>query len=200
MGYPVNYWKGSFGHEQDQREDDRATRDRLERQSPRMVTSRVDMVGRLNAIARADAARRAPGVEALNAIRKAAQQNSSSENYGYQQFEKLAEEAFNRLHPGSRLSRASDFDFRSGEPGARGSRFEQSGKYDPPRRVGIVADAAGRLRGDGRAERTGETDVNDGSDHWASGRVTPIDAEWMLEAARMLIEAVRSRKFGQSRV
>lgn len=94
----MDYWnKGERDRERDQRDDDRATREQFERRSPKMVTSRVDIVGRLNAIARADAAHRAPAVERLDAIRKA-QQNSSYTPDRYQQFKKMAEEAFNRLH------------------------------------------------------------------------------------------------------
>jgi hypothetical protein len=44
--------------------------------------------------------------------------------------------------------------------------------YAPPRGVGIVADAEGRMHG----AKSTEDGANDGSDHWASGRVEPIEA------------------------
>lgn len=50
------------------REDDKATRARLERQSPRVA--RVNFVDHLNAISRMDASRQAPGLSAINAIRE----------------------------------------------------------------------------------------------------------------------------------
>lgn len=139
----MDYWnKGGGDREQDQRDDDRATRDRLERQSPRMVTSRVDIVGRLNAIARADRTRQAPAVERLDAIRKA-QQNSSYTPDGYQQFKKLAEEAFNRLHPGS-LRRAAAERPRNDFDNAADERYVTplTGTYER------VRDARGSVDGD----------------------------------------------------
>ena len=60
------------------------------------------------------------------------------------------------------------------------------------RRRAQIRDAAGRLIGDGRAERTGETDIKS-SDHLADGRVSAIQAAFLLDAAWALIEAVRAR-------
>jgi hypothetical protein len=77
-------------------------------------------------------------------------------------------------------------------PGA-GDRDARRERYVPPATAGRIRDAAGRLIGDGRAERTGETDINDGSDHWADGRVSAIRAAFLLDAARAVIEAVRAR-------
>ena len=182
MGYPIDYWNGrlNYEREQDQAEDDRHTRDQLERQSPKMVTSRVDIVGRLNAVARADAAGLRPAVERLNAIRKAqekAGRHAVESNHGYQQFEKLAEEVFDRLHPGS-LRRAAAERPRNDFDNAADQRYV------------CVRDADGSLRSDARTRR----------DHWPSGEVGDIKAEFLLEAARLLIEAVRSRQYAQGRV
>jgi len=190
MGYPIDYWNGRLGYEreQDQAEDDRHTRDQLERQSPKMVTSRVDIVGRLNAVARADAAGLRPAVERLGAIRKAQEKarfKAAESNYGYQRFEKLAEEVFDRLHPGSLRWAAAERP-RNDFDNAADQRYVTplTGAYER------VRDADGSLRSDARTRR----------DHWPSGEVGDIKAEFLLEAARLLIEAVRSRQYAQGRV
>ena len=105
-------WKdaGRERRERLEREDDRATRARLERQSPR--TARVDIVARLNAMALLDGARQAPGLDAINAIRKAQQRtgylSASDHNRAYARLEKS--EGFNRLHPerGGMVTRRTD--------------------------------------------------------------------------------------------
>jgi len=169
----------------------------------------------------------APGLDVITKLRADQQlgrRTAEQHNAAHARFEKAGGvegfgEALDRLHPLSRSvpagvsygearlpeSRAvkprGNFDFGPGEPGNRdGSGFEWDQRFDPPRRVGIVPDAAGRLRGDGRARPNEYGDINDGSDHWASGRMTPVQAAWLLDAARSLIEAVRSAKYGQGRV
>ena len=151
-----------------------------------MVTSRVDIVGRLNAVARADAAGLRPAVERLGAIRKAQEKarfKAAESNYGYQQFEKLAEEVFDRLHPGS-LRRAAAERPRNVFDNYQRYVTPLTGAYER------VRDADGSLRSDARTRR----------DHWPSGEVGDIKAEFLLEAARLLIEAVRSRQYAQGRV
>ena len=67
----------------------------------------------------------------------------------------------------------SNFDWGGNDPGnVDGSRFEWDQRFDPPRRVGVVADSEGQLR----SEILGE-------DHWPSGEQESIlrDLNWLLE-------------------
>lgn len=64
----VNYWERDLTREIEQREDDKLTRARLEKQSP--SAARVNFVDHLNAIASADAKRQAPGLDAIEDIRR----------------------------------------------------------------------------------------------------------------------------------
>ena len=57
-----------------------------------------------------------------------------------------------------------------------------------------VKDADGAMHG----ARSTEDGSNDGSDHWASGRVTPIEPEWLtVEQMRVIagVKAMHSRYF-----
>ena len=178
-----------------------SARNRLEKGSP--SSARRNFAGMLNELVRDAAGRELPGLAALAEIRK-------GQKYGYKtaadhnraHFEKS--EAFNRLHPesgGTNVPRDptwSEPGYQSYIPGTSvtpgaGDRDARRERYVPPATAGRIRDAAGRLIGDGRAERTGETDINDGSDHWADGRVSAIRAAFLLDAARALIEAVRAR-------
>jgi len=90
----------------------------------------------------------------------------------------------------------SRFNFRPSDPGnRRGSRFEWGERFDPPRRVPRIRDVEGALHGDGRDD--GDTgDRNSGSDHWADGKVRPIEAGIEVlttEQLRVLAE-VKSRQ------
>ena len=114
----------------------------------------------------------------------------------HNRFEKSA--AFNRLHPdaeGHRFRRASRFDgdFRPGDDvtsGARGDRDDaRDQRYVSELRAGKVRDAAGRLVGD-----------NVGGRYWpAAGEPEGIDPAFLLEAARLLLEAVRRERAGYPR-
>ena len=154
----------------------------------------------LNELVRDAAGRELPGLAALAEIRK-------GQKYGYKTAadHNRAHERFERLHPGlARVTNVprdptwSEPGYQSYIPGTSvtpgaGDRDARRERYVPPATAGRIRDAAGRLIGDGRAERTGETDINDGSDHWADGRVSAIQAAFLLDAARALIEAVRAR-------
>ena len=61
---------------------------------------------------------------------------------------------------------------------ARASRFDFDEKYDPPQGARAVRDAGGGVRGEGGR-------------YFANGEPEAIEAEFLLDAARALIEAVR---------
>ena len=173
-------------------EDDKATRARLERASPR--APRRNFVDILNGETRGRVGE--IGLEGIAKIRDRYQydggrRTAAQHNAAHERFEKSAD--FNRLHPASRshLRRASDFDLRPGEePGNPfGSRFQWSDEFAPPQGVRRVPDARGSVQGDNERGR-----------HFAGGEPGAVDLDWMLEAARMLIEAVRSRGYGRGRV
>ena len=152
--------------EQQERSEARSQRERLEKQSP--SGARRGLVNLLNDMEHERAAVAAPGLDVITKIReqqKYGYKTDSDHNRTYARLEKSAD--FNRLHPLSRSVQAGvsygearlpesravkprgNFDFGPGEPGNKdGSRFEWDQRFDPPRRVGIVPDAAGRLVGD----------------------------------------------------
>ena len=185
-------------------EADRMQREKLERASP--SAPRRNLVDILNEGERQRTASEMPGLDAIAKVRNGQRygyRTAADHNRAHARFEKS--EAFNRLHPGA-LKRTmptpvgssgwpvgprSDFNFDERDPGNRdGSRFGHNEKFDPPQRAGRVRDSEGELRSDHARAR----------DHWASGRVEPVDTEWMLDAARALIEAVRSRRYAQGKV
>jgi len=92
--------------EQAQRDDDRAFRTKLERASP--SANRLGIVDYLNGTARDQERRELPGIGAIQVIREiqkigyrtASQHN---ETYARESLEKIAGEAFDRLHPQSAL-------------------------------------------------------------------------------------------------
>ena len=105
----------------------------------------------------------------------------------------LSLDAVAKIRGGQRYgihSAPSGFNFQPSDPGqVRDSRFEWA-EGAPELRAGRVRDAEGRLRSsDARAR-----------DHWSSGRVKPIDPEFLLEIARKIIEAVRQRSYSQKPV
>jgi hypothetical protein len=180
----------------------RGARERLERASP--SAPRRSLVDILNGVSTDRARSEAPGLEALEGIRKAQRlgyRTAEDHNRAYARFEKTAAAVQGtglsygeaRLMNERRGPSGSKFDFHSSDPGrTRGSRFEWNERFDPPRRVPRVKDTAGALHGDGR-DRPGEpvADRDLGSDHCSSGAVTAVQADFLLDAARSLIEAVR---------
>jgi len=91
----------------------------------RHQAARRSLVNILNGMEHERAPVALPGLDAITKIRDGQRygyRTAADHNRAYERFEKSA--GFNRLHPGSRLSRAaSDFDFRPGEPGNKdGSR------------------------------------------------------------------------------
>ena len=165
-------------------EDARATRDRLEKGSP--SAPRRSLVNILNGMVTQDAASEMADLDAILGIRKAQRlgyRTAADHNLAHARFEKRGGlEAFNRLHPDSFRKAPQEPDLAGDDPPYRE-------RYVPPLRVPQVRDAMGAMHG----ARSTEDGVNDGSDHWASGRVSAIEAEWLLSAARALIEAVRAR-------
>ena len=174
------------------REDDKATRAKLERQSA--SGSRRGLVSLLNAMEYGRAAVASPDLGFLTKLRddqQLARRTPQRHNREHAKFEKAqAAEGFNRLHPSSPLSRGSGFDFRSDDPGMSGrSNFGQWDRFAPPQRGedgsgSIVPDAAGSLQSDDPRAR----------DHWSSGRVEAIQAAFLLEATRLLVEAIRTQR------
>jgi len=163
--------------EQETRIADRAQRERLEKASP--SGARRSLVNILNGMEHERAPVALPGLDAITKIRDGQRygyRTAADHNRAYERFEKSA--GFNRLHPGSRLSRAaSDFDFRPGEPGNKdGSRFQWGGKFDPPQRAGQM-ESDGKVRGESRYQ--------------PSDAVEGIEPEFLLAVARELIEQVR---------
>ena len=156
--------------------------------------------GRREAFENRDAIERRARIEAASASAVRDRLEKGSPSSARRNFagmlNELVRDAAGRELPGL----AALAEIRKGQKYGYKSRFGFDERYDPPQAAGTVRDAAGRLIGDGRAKRTGETDINDGSDHWADGRVSAIEAEFLLDAARALIEAVRSRRYAQGRV
>ncbi len=166
-----------------EREEARAVRSRLEKASP--SGARVGLVDILNGVSSERSAVALPGLDAISKLRAdqaLGRRTAEQHNRTYARLEKAAR----GVH-----SAPSGFNFDARDPGNYPSRFSWNDRYDPPRRVPIVADAEGRLRGDGR-DGPGEGEANDGSDHWADGEVSSVQAEFLLDAARALIEAVRA--------
>ena len=175
-------------------EADKAQRERLERATPSATNApRRDFVGFLNGEMHLPVT----SLESIAKIRDRYQYNGghrSAEQHNAAHERYLAKSAdsenFNRLHPGSRLARGSDFDFRPGEPGNNlGSRFEWSDEFAPPQGVSQVPDARGSAQGDNRGGR-----------HFANGEPADIDAQFLLAVARAVIAMVNSREYGRGRV
>ena len=163
--------------EQDVREA-KATRERLEKGSP--SAGRRDFAGILNAMVADAATREMPGLAALEGIRKgqrhgyrtAADHNRAHERF---EFERAAAEDFNRLHPRSKLASA---------PVGRERDNARDDRIGPDlAEARRLLDVAGSLIADARTAR----------DHGASGKATGIRAEFLLDAAIALINAVNAR-------
>lgn len=139
----------------------------------------------LNAMAKADAAKEAPGLAAIEAIRdlqkKSGYRTAADHNRAHAQFEALqrsqaaGSEGFNRLYPRDKLASAPV------GPERDDARDERIG---PDLAAAIrVFDAAGRLMsGDPRTR-----------DHWPGGDAKAIAAAFLFEAARAIIAAVNAR-------
>ena len=191
--------------ENEMRAEDRRMREKLEKQSSSNYARR-SLVDILNFGSISDRALEG-GLEVITKLRE------DQQKYGYKTgadhnrtLAKLEAqgESFDKLHPashrleragggaGSRHSAPSGFNFEPSDPGQiDDSRFGHDEEYDPPRRVGRVPDAEGRLRSsDARAR-----------DHWPSGEVESIaaDLRWLLAATRRLLEIVNSRSREDSR-
>lgn len=160
--------------EQDVREA-KATRERLEKGSP--SAERRNFAGMLNALVSESAAREMPGLVALLAIRKGQRlgYKSADHNHSNAKFGRAAAEANNRLHPRSKLASAP---VGSERGDARDDRIGQD-----PVEARRLLDAAGSQIAEARTAR----------DHWASGEATGIRAEFLLDAAIALINAVNAR-------
>ena len=163
-----------------------------------------------------------PGVDAIHEIRKAQQLNRRSASAHNTVHDRLLQKGafgdFNRLHGGTvntaahgstapvysgygvdgRRSRdGSNFEVTSRDPGqGRGSRFEWDERFDPELSAERVRDAEGAMDG----ARSTEDGANDGSDHWASGKVTAVDTGWMLDTALRLIQMVRAKRYAEGKV
>jgi hypothetical protein len=160
--------------------EDRLQRERLERQSSN--GQRLHVAGVLNAIAAIHTAKEAPdGFMALNAIRKRqrlAGRSSSAHNAAYERFAKAVAEGFNRLHPSKRADAAPVAADIIGEDDARSQRYTPD--LSEAKRL---LDAAGALAsGDPRAR-----------DYRPSGQPESIAAQFLLDAARALVAAVRAQ-------
>jgi hypothetical protein len=131
----------------------------------------------LNALVSESASREMPGLVALEAIRKRQRlgYNSAASNRAHAKFERAAAEGNNRLHPWSKLASAPVGRERDD------ARDDQIGRDLVEARR--LLDAAGSLIADARTAR----------DHWASGEATGIRAEFLLDVAIALINAVNAR-------
>jgi hypothetical protein len=196
--------KARLEREHEQREGDRAQRERLERQSP--SGSRLSLVDILNGHSRERAASEG-GLDVITKLRadqELGRRTASQHNRSYERFEKSAD--FNRLMPvnsGGSYGEArlvetravkprGQFDFDAGrDPGRRqDSQFQWSDKFDPPGRVGRVRDAAGSMDADARTR----------ADHWSGQGLHGIDPAFLLDVARRLIEIVNSPRYARGRV
>jgi hypothetical protein len=167
--------------------EDRLQRERLERQSSggqRLRAARV-----LNAIAAVHTAKAAPdGFAALNAIRKRqrlARRSSSAHNASHVEFTKAVaagtSEGFNRLFPRHKLAAASVAlvpPDRIGPDDARNQRFTPD--LTEARRL---LDAVGRLTSSDRRVQ----------DHWSTGKVEAIAAQFLLDEARRRIAEIQAQ-------
>lgn len=142
-------------------EEDRKHREALEKQSP--SGPRRNLVSILNDNSRARAEAEAPGLEALEAVRK------RQRGYG--------------IH-----SAPSLFNFRESDPGqVGGSRFEWAEGALRLKPGKVIRDSAGEVKGEKeRYQPTGEPES--------------IDAAFLLETARRIIEMVRQRSYSQKPV
>ena len=171
--------------EQQIRAGDRAHRELLEKMSP--SGARRSLVDYLNDGARQDAVAAMPGVSALQKMREAQELGRRTLHVEHNR----SHEAFMKTARGSFHSAPSGFNFRADDPGNPfDSRFGHGEKFDPPQSAGRVQDPAGELRsGDPRAK-----------DHWPSGELSEVDAQWLLSVARKIIEAVKSRQYAENKV
>jgi hypothetical protein len=160
-------------------EQDKATRSRLERQSS--GGQRLNAAGVLNAIAAIHTAKEAPdGFVALNAIRKQqrlAGRSSSAHNAAHERFAKAVAEGFNRLHPKS----------ASSAPVAASIIGEDDARSEG---VGPDLSEAKRLLDAAGALASGDPRVRD---YRPSGQPESIAAQFLLDAARALVAAVRAQ-------
>jgi hypothetical protein len=160
--------------EQDVREA-KAARERLEKGSP--SAGRRDFAGILNALVADAAGREMPGLAALEAIRKGQRHGYKSvadHNRAHAKFERAAE-GFNRLHPRSKLASA---------PVGRERDDARDDRIGPDlAEARRLLDIAGELIAAARMAR----------DYGASGKVTSIQAEFLVDAAIALINAVNAR-------
>ena len=118
-----------------------------------------------------------PGLVAIEAIRKGQRlgyKSAADHNRAHAKFGRAAE-GNNRLHPRSKLASAPVGSERND---ARDDRIAP--ELVEARRL---LDAAGSLIADARTAR----------DHWASGEATGIRAEFLLDVAIALINAVNAR-------
>jgi hypothetical protein len=154
-----------------------AVRNRLEKGSP--SAGRRNFAGILNAMAAGSASKEMPGLEAIAAIRKGqrhAYKSAADHNRTYARLEKQGGlEGFNRLHPGS-VGPDDARNERYVTPLAEGDTYQR------------VKDALGGVTGGGAAQRS-------------SGEVEGIEPEFLLDVARMLLEAVQAgaRRFPEGR-
>jgi hypothetical protein len=146
----------------------------------------LNVAGVLNALAKVDSTRQAPGFDAINSIRKQqaiARRSPSAHNRAHDEFiGKVAAsvaaggEGFNRLHPKSKLAAASA---TIGADDARDQR------YTPDLAAARkLLDAAGRLASSDPRAR----------DHWSSGKQESIAAQFLLSEARRLIAEMRAQE------
>jgi len=182
--------KSRATREDRQREEDAQQRQRLERQSP--SGARRSLVSMLNGTERERAGVASPSLDFMTKLREDQDLARRSPRFEKGSVEAGASYGSARLPEPSRAAKpGSNFDWRDGEPGnPYGSRFEWDQRFDPPRRVARVPDAAGRLNSNDARAR----------DLWASGNVEAVDTGWMLAEAKRLLEAVRRKEYGRGRV
>jgi hypothetical protein len=162
-------------------DEDKAMRARLELQSSG-DGRRLDVAGVLNALTKIDATRQAPGFEAINSIRerqRRAGRSSSAHNAAHAEFTKAVAagtcEGFNRLFPRSAAPVPANI------IGDDDARSEPVGPTLSARRL---LDALGRLTSSNSRDR----------DHWSSGDVQVVVAQWLLEEARRRVAEEHARQ------
>ena len=159
--------------------EDRLQRERLERQAS--AAPRLNAAAVLNGLAGIHSAREAPAFTALDIIRKRQElerRSPSAHNAAHAEFVKTISsegaEGFNRLMP-SQSKQRFPADADVAEHDRIGPDLSEAEK---------LLDALGRLlSGDRRA-----------LDHWSSGQVEPVVAQWLIEAVRERIDEERTRQ------
>ena len=167
--------------EQQERDEAREVRSRLERASP--SGARRGLVALLNGMEHGQTA--SPNLDFMNKLRAdqdLGRRTASQHNAAHTRFEKKY-----GVH-----SAPSSYNFKPGEPenNPRGSRFEADQRYDPPRSAGKIRDVDGSMNSDKRTRR----------DHWDGQGVHGVDAEFLLAVARALIAMVNSREHSRGDV